>query len=135
MPMFKLCKKFPPNAIESWEVSTAWIQPVEGIRELYSQTARKVHHIIHNRTEQIGTDQRLNIKYNLTPTNPPQKTSADKNICCLAVCVLAATCRQTVKHAGDFMLRQMWRFTCARRAVRAFSLSRTTKHAAVIMSL
>lgn len=27
MPILRLCKKFPPKAIQSWDVSTAWIQP------------------------------------------------------------------------------------------------------------
>lgn len=27
MPMLRLCRKFPPKAIQSWEVSTAWIHP------------------------------------------------------------------------------------------------------------
>lgn len=32
MPILRLWRKFPPNAMQSWEVSTPWIQPAEGSR-------------------------------------------------------------------------------------------------------
>lgn len=32
MPMLRLWRKFPPKAIQSWEVRTAWIHPVREVK-------------------------------------------------------------------------------------------------------
>lgn len=49
MPMSRLWRKFPPKAIQSWEVRTAWIHPARGVKKMSTADRHMLTHTCVNK--------------------------------------------------------------------------------------